>query len=387
MLVVAAALGAGSLGDKRPAGCASRHSCVGLRLPAPITIVAGRVLGSVAYRIGRDGSARRIPRIPSPVPPRADVFPATGTWFTFQHGHLVVGRGGKRLWRSHGEIARNQLGVIMANPGMVAFQHDHELYLAALGGAERPVASREMPLGWTRRGLYTYSYQGRRLLLRSDTGTLVKTIASRPLGSDYFVADGSLYFISRGVVMSAHGTRIRRLASLRSIGMSDAWFQPAGRLVQLQDNSRLVVLRPDGSVFAWTPLPREAGQIESISSSTVFVAPDASAIAFTATASATDSADAADRAYGTETVYLLRPGAHAAVPVRRERVAFNLCEGGARLQWHGKWLLYSNSEGNLAAIDASGAYHAIELGGLVRGLRGTRDGFSASWSGQLSSLW
>ena len=225
------------------------------------------------------------------------------------------------------------------------------------------------------------------MLLRSDAGRLVKTIVTRPFGSDYFVADGSLYFISRGVVMSARGTRIRRLTSLGSIRMSGPWFQPAGRLLQLQDNSRLVVLRPDGSVFAWTRLPREDGRVESISSSVVVEAPDASAVAFTAAASATSSPDGAQRAYGTETMYLLRPGARTAVPVHTERVGLNSCEGGASLQWYGRWLLYDNSEGNLAAIDTVGAYRAIELGGLVRGLPGTRDGFSTGWGGQPPGLW
>jgi hypothetical protein len=37
--------------------------------------------------------------------------------------------------------------------------------------------------------------------------------------------------------------------------------------------------------------------------------------------------------------------------VHTERVDFKVCERGASLHWHGEWLLYSNSEGNVAAID------------------------------------
>jgi hypothetical protein len=143
----------------------------------------------------------------------------------------------------------------------------------------------------------------------------------------------------------------------------------------------LVVLRPDGSVFAWTPLPRDDGQAESISSSLV-VAPDARAVAFTAAAGESNDPDAAHAAHGTETVYLLRPGAQTAVPLHTERVAFKVCERGASLQWHGRSLLYGNSEGNLAVIDPAGARHAIELGSLVRRLPGAREGFSATWSDQ-----
>ena len=280
-LAAVAAVAHGSVGDN-VAPCVGRLSCGGGRLPGVIVVAAADGRAAVSYRIDRDGRVRRIARRPSRLPPGAALFPASGTWFMIRHHHLVVGRGGTPLWRSHREMARNQLGVIMATSHMVAFQHDHKLYIATPGSAERPVANREMPLGWTRDGLYTYAYQGRRLLLRSDTGTLLTTIARRPFGSDYFVADGSLYFIVHGILMAARGARTQRLASLAGLGMADAWMQPVGgsRLVELQDNRRLEVLRPDGSVFASTPLPRAGRRSESISSALV-AAPDASAVAFT----------------------------------------------------------------------------------------------------------
>ncbi|MGI8712625.1 MAG: hypothetical protein ACR2NR_05450 [Solirubrobacteraceae bacterium] len=366
-----------------------------MRLPAPVTVAAGHVLGSVSYRIGRDGRVRRIPRIPSPFPRDAVLFPATGTWYTFRQGHLVVGRGSKPLWRSRGEIAPDhgsrgraapdQLGVMMASSQMVAFQHDHKLYLASLRSPERPVATREMPLGFTQGGLYTYRYRGRELLLRSDTGALLRTIARQPLGSDYFVAGGGLYFIVHGVLMGAHGPRTQQLASLTSLGMPNPWLQPVGRLLELQDNNRIVLLRPDGSEFASTPLPRHDGQPESISSSLV-VAPDASAVAFTGASGETNDPNAVQRAHGTETIYLLRAGANTATPVHTEQVAFKVCEREASLQWHRSWLLYSNSEGNLTAIDTTDAHHAIKLGSLVRRLPGTRNGFSANWTGRPARL-
>ncbi len=381
ILVVVAALAPGSLGDDATGGCAGRLSCRSVRLPAPITITSG----PVSYRIGRDGRVGRIPEIPSPLPRGAAVFPATGTWFVFRHGHLVVGRGRNLLWRSHGRMARAQLGLIMASSRMVAFQHDHKLYLAPLRAAERPVAGREMPLGWTHGGLYTYRYAGRQLLLRGDTGALLKVIARRPLGSDYFVAGGRLYFVVHGVLMSARGPRIQRLASLAELRMSDAWLQPMGRLLELQDNRRLMVLRSDGSVFAWTPLPRGDRQTEGISSRLV-LSPDASAVALTAASGETGGPASAQRAHGTETAYLLRAGARTATPVHTEHVAFGPCERGASLQWHGKWLLYGNSEGNLAVIDTTGARRAVELGRLVSRLPGTRNGVSAYWSGRPPEL-
>ncbi len=374
ILVAVGALGPGSL----PGGAtrASRLACVGVHLPAPVTITTGRI----SFRIARDCRIRRTRNARSSFPRAAAWFPSTGTWYEIQHGHLVVGRGRTSLWRSHGEIAsRDQLGVIIASSHMVAFQHDHKLYLVRLRGAERPVAKREMPLGWTSGGLYTYRYGDRQLLLRSDSGALVKTIARHPLGSDYFVAGGRLYFIVHGVLMSARGPRIRRLGSLASLRMPDPWLQPVGRLLELEDNSRLVVLRSNGSLFAWAPLPRDDGHPESLSSSLI-VAPDASALAFTAAAGESDNPDAAQRAHGTETVYVLWAGAQTATAVHTERVAFRACARGASVQWHRKWLLYSTSEGNLAAIDTTGAHRAIELSSLARSLPGTREGSTAYWA-------
>jgi hypothetical protein len=387
ILVGVAVLAPRSVGESETPACADGFSCVGVRLPAPITIAAGRVIGSVMLRIGRHGRVRRILGAQRPIPREAVWFSGTGTWFMFRRGHLVVGHGRRPLWRSREGIAASELGVIMASSHTVAFQHDHKLYLAPLTGAERLVAHRELPLGWTPGGLYTYRYHGRELLLRSATGRLLKVIARDPLGSDYQVASGRLYFISRGVLMSAYGAHTGRLVSLASLGLSaDSWLQPLGRLVELLDNNRLVVLRPDGSQFAWTHLPRSQGAPESISSSLV-VAPQASAVAFTAAAGESNDPTAAQPGRGTETVYLLRPGARLATTVHSEQVDFKICERGASLQWHANWLLYSNSEGHLVAIDTTDARRSVELTRTVRRLAGTQGSFSAHWSGQQPELW
>ena len=295
-LVGVGGLAVGSLGANATGTCASQLSCVGVRLAAPIAITTG----GVSFLVGRDGRVRRVPGSRSPYPRDAAWLPGTGVWFRIQHRHLVVGRAGRTLWRSHGEIASASL--------------------------------------------YTYRYQGRKLLLRSSTGTLVKVIARGPPVSDYDVANGSLFFISGGFVMRARGARVQRLASLSGLGLSaDPFLQPIGRLLALEDGHRLVVLHTDGTVFAWTPLPRSDGQPETISSSLV-TAPRASAIAFAAASGQTADPDAARRSSGTETVYLLRPGAHTAMPVHRERVTFTPWERGAGLEWHGRWLLYSATE-------------------------------------------
>jgi hypothetical protein len=190
---------------------------------------------------------------------------------------------------------------------------------------------------------------------------VLSVISPLPFHADPFVAHGSLYFVVRGVLMKARGARVRRIASLASLGMPrDTWVQPMGGLLVLQDNRRLIVLNPGGSVFAWTPLPRRNGETESISSSLVADA-RGNAVAFTATYGQSDDPNAAARARGVETVYLLREGARAAVPVHTQDVRFRVCERGAGVQWNGRWLRYDNSEGNLVMIDTAGTHRAIDL--------------------------
>ncbi len=385
-LIGVAVLGAGSLGESATRACPGPLPCLGVRLPAPITVEAGRVLGADTFRIGRDGRVRRTASPSSPFPGGAAWFPGTGTWYLIRRGHLVVGRGRKPVWRSHGEIAANQLGVIAASSHAVAFQHDHKLYLARQGGAERAIAPRELPLGWTTGGLFTYRYQGRQLLLRSDSGALVKVIARRPLGSDYFVTNGTLYFITGGVLMSAHGTRVVALASLSRLGLTAGpWLQPLGRLLELSDNHRLVVVRRDGSIFGTTQLPIGHDRSANLSSSLV-VSPRLAAVAFT-TAPVGTGDSRTGRSSGTEITYVLRAGADTAIPVHRETVQFAVCEGGASLEWLGKWLLYSNTVGRLAAIDTTAPHDSIELRTLVKSLPGTRSSFTAYWGDKPPSDW
>ena len=353
LVAVITALTLAFTGEDAAGTCPLSVRCVAQRLPAPITIAAGQV----AYRIARDGRVSRATPARSPYPRDAAWFPGTDTWYRIEHGHLVVGRARKLLWRSHEDIAANRLGLIAAGPNAVAFQHDHALYIAPLGGVERPVASRELPLGWTIGGLYTYSYPRRELLLRADAGTLLTTIGPRPLEYQFDLETGNLYFLTHGVLIGARGTRTWRLASLRSLGMSaNTWLEPLGRLIELMDDHRLVLLRPDGSLFASTSV----GHLDRISS---FLAtgPGASAVAFTALTGSTRHPNA-------ENVYLLRAGAHAAIEVHSQPGSFGGCAHWASVAWHGTWLLYSDNDGELAAIDTAGAHHAIGLNGLARRL-------------------
>ena len=367
-----AALVPGSVGQATQV-CPGQRPCATVRLPASITIAAGRV----TYRIEVYGRVRRAPAPANPYPHGASWFPGTDTWYLLRAHQLVVGSARKALWRSRLRIpSRWRLGVIAAGSRAVAFQFEHRLYVASLGGAEHPVAHRELPLGWTAAGLYSYAYQGRRLLLRSDTGRLEKVIAR--LATDYIVANGNLYFFKRGVLWSAHGVRTERLASLRRLGLSaNSWLQPLGWFLELEDAHRLVVLRDDGAAFASARLPDGRDTDVNLVGSPA-VSPRAGLLAF----ATVTGQSAPSSSLGAEIVYVLRSGTQTAIPVHTETGSFGGCARWVTLQWQGKWLLYSSNQGNLAVIDSSGTQHAVGLTTFARHLTGARTEVSAYWTGQ-----
>ena len=373
-VVLSAALISSLAGQIAAGNCSGPPSCRSIRVPAAIVVTRGQA----RYRIARDGAVTRLAHARSPFPRGAALFPASGTWFLFSRRHLVVGRGARRLWRSREKIAASRLGVVIAGADGVAFQHEHRLYLASYGSSERSVAPRELPLGFVRGGLYTYSYVRRAVLLRTSTGTLETVIARRPQEYVYDGSDGgTMYLFVRGALFSAHGSQIRRMASLRGLGLSaDSFLQPLGSLIQLEDNRRLVVLEPDGSKFASTPLPRHDAQTGN-PSSPLAVSPSGRAVAFTADFAPTGASHSNDR----EVVYVLRAGSRAATALRTEYGPFGVCSQAANLEWHGSWLLYSNSGGNLAVIDTARDHRAIELDDLLGHRPGASVAFAAQWAG------
>jgi hypothetical protein len=162
-----------------------------------------------------------------------------------------------------------------------------------------------------------------------------------------------VYLILDGELMRARGAPAKKVVSLAALGMSaDSWLQAVGTLLELQDNRRLTVLRPDGSVFASTALPRRHGEPGTMSSSLV-LDPHRHAVAFTVAYGESTDPRAATRAHGHETLYLLRDGARTAAAVHTENVRFRVCERGAVVHWRGSWLLYENSEGDRALVHAA----------------------------------
>jgi hypothetical protein len=288
------------------------------------------------------------------------------------------------LWRSHGVLGSEyRLGLVVIGSGHVAFSYAGVLYLASLDGAEQVVARGEYPLGWTPGGLFTYRQRGRLILLRSLTGRLLATVARRPEQFPSVLLGGRLYFLRDGALMVVRGKQVRRLVRLSSLKFGtgpNVSLQLIGRLLELQDAHHLVLLEPGGSEFARTNLPRRHGRAGTESSSPIENR-SGTAVAFTVAFGQTGSADVLHPADGQEVVYLLRSGARSATPVHTERIrSFAVCERGAELQWHGSWILYTATEGNIAVVDSAAPHRAVELGRAIHRLLGGSPAFSAYWS-------
>jgi hypothetical protein len=386
--VVALAVTLGSLalapagGDAtapHPRGPDSPHA--GALLPAPVTITEG----PATFRIAPDGRLRRAAATPLPFPRDAAWFPAGDAWFAIRHRHLVIGRWRSTLWRSREAFpAHFSLDVVIVQGRTIAFSYGvgagQRLYTARVGAPERLAARGEFPLGWTAGGFFTYRFSGQALRLRSDAGALRDTVVHRPLEYAYDGSSKRLYFVAGGTLMRATGPAVTPVISLARIGLaatSSLMTQPLGGLLELLEGRRLIVLRPDGSVFAQALVPR--GQDVD---SQIAVAPNRRAIAFTTSHQVRAAQPDHDPARGTvdrETVYVLRAGVRTPVAVHSERVQFAPCLGGASVEWHGSWLLFGAGEGSLAAIDTDGEPRVVELSPLTRNLPGADAGFSANW--------
>lgn len=361
-----------------PRACNAPVRGVPFALPAPLTIhtSCGR------FRIARDGTVSRLPSAPPPPRLLHSVW-ASGVWAGSAQGHLVVGRSDHVLWRSRGRFRHEyEVDVLTVGPRSLAFLYGMrktELYVARLDGAERRVAQRELPLGWTRAGLYTR--RGETLLLRSAAGDLRATIARDVTHAAYDPLHHTVWFVVRERLFRAEGTRVRLLAKVAQLDLTAGralQLQPLGRLLALQDPRRLVVLRSNGTVFATTHVPRSP---RNLVTGQPTAAPNGTAVAF-AVQHPDHRIESQVHERGVETVYLLRPGARTAVAVHSQHTWFNVCGHSASLVWHGRWLLYTASEGSTAVIDTQNG-RTLGLGFLVRRL----PGFSRDDSGSFSVHW
>lgn len=345
--------------------------------PVVVTTDCGR------FALGTSGRVRYLGRRRLPVPQDVVWYPDL-SWYRLDRGRLVVGRGRRTLWRSSGRFgSRYGMGALALSPTRIAFSYARRpddwkrpvLYLARRGGAEWPVARGETPLGWTAAGrLLTWGGSGT-VRVRDGGGRLLRTLAH---GVHTFVFDRpskTLFFLAQGRLFRFDGRGLGTLVRLKSVGLgAPVTIEPFDGFVTVRGVHRLLVVRAGGGVVSSMRLPHLPLRTDTVSAVAV---DSAGELAFTATRGNT-----AYGSTGVETVYLLDPGASRARPLYRERVEFAVCERAAALSWRGRFLLYSNSEGNAAVVATSGRRATIDLSRTTRELPGLENkSFQASWVG------
>jgi hypothetical protein len=320
----------------------------------------------------------------SPVPPVArGYWPQDLAWYGLAHGHVLIGRGMKQLWRSHDTYIRGRyidIGAVVLGRGVLAFSYyvgrQSRVLTARYGGRERLVARGEVPLLFAGSGrLVTWRDRGGALVLRGAGGEPLRTLATKAADPQVDRANRVLFFRSAGQLFAFDGVRVRPLAPLRELGMTGVpTVEPLGGLVAVHDRRRLVVMGYEGRRFASVSLPRSRHRADGVSS------PVASNGARTAVAFSVTSGNRL-----RETVYLLVKGNSRAEPLFAEKlVGGNGCGGSDWLAWQGKWLLYANGGQQAAVIDSSGQAPAIDLSKVIAQLPGIRtDGegaFNVEWA-------
>ena len=368
----------GASADGKCAG-ALPQALAGLPATVVVTTDCGR------FRLAPGRNAVYIGPWKSPVPSAARGYWMDLTWYGRSHGHLLIGRGMERLWRSHNTYRgpiNSDLGAVALGRKALAFGFFRgrrpDLYVARYGGRERLAARGESPLGFVPSGaLVTLEDKSQALVLRSDSGRLERLIAPHVIEPQRDLHSGMLVYRVRHRLFVFDGTHPRQIAGLRRLGIRGTpQIEPLGRLVAVHDQRRLVVVAYDGRLRASTALPTRPKRADMVSSS-VEANQAGTAVAFTAT-----KGNTAYGSSGRETVYVLGAGDRQARPVLTEQVTFKVCERMASLAWRGRWLLYGNSERQAAIVDISGERPALDLSEVIARLPATSrdDGrFDVAW--------
>jgi hypothetical protein len=343
----------------------------GAQVPAPIVVTTrcGRFRLQPKRGVIYKG-ARTLPV------PRGANYWADLTWYRFSRHHLLIGRGLRQLWRSHGTYRSTypyDIGRVALGPSELAFSYSDRLYVARYRGREHVVARGESPVAFLMGKLLTWRTRGF-ALVRRGAGRVVVPHAVDP---EWDRAGGMVVFRTGRRLRAFDGAKVHELGNRYELGVrGNPVVELLGGLVSMHDTRRLVVLDYDSRLVASAPLPPRPKRVDGVSSAVVANA-DGTAFAFTAT-----QGNTAYGSKGSETVYVLPAGGHAVKRVFTENLKFDACGRMAWLAWHGRWLLYANPELRAAVVDPTGQAAPADLTRVIGGLPGIRrDGpFDIAWA-------
>jgi len=339
-------------------------------LPAPVSLVT-RCAG---FQLDPDGSVRPNGRgLFSNRKPRPEISFGDGVSWRLVDGHLSAHRGGVRLWRSSRRYLRLfDLQGTAVGANAVAYIYRSRLFVATRRTAERIVGRNERPIGWSRHGLFFtrrgLGDGGGDVLLRANDGTFLAVVQRKARVVGFDAVTQTLLTVTRDArVERFDGRSTTSLMRLRDLQLPVwTWAEPlTGGLIGLTAKRRVAILRANGSLFASASFPR-GRRCNAAGNSGLVADPSGRAVALTLTEGNTGYASR-----GAEWVLLVREGDRAVRVRHRERLRFAVCERWTTLEWHGRWLLYSSTEGRAVAVDTS-RRRVIDLTSFVSRLPGAQ---------------
>ncbi len=277
------------------------------------------------------------------------------------------------LWRSSGAYY-NTGGDSAFGPHLFAFAAYYRgIYLTDLHHPERlAVHGRGLyPIGFTGGGDLMVAGSGHPISVIGADGRLLRRYSYRPRGGfawDY--QTDTLYFVQPdGMLAAAHGAHLRILRRLTGID-GQIGFTPPGLLV-FNGQRSIAVTSLDGKLIARDRWPRTP--VDNLDSG-LSVSPDGRAFAFRLT----DSHPGAHQ--GEAVVYVLHAGQSHARAIYRHHLGASGCVVSAGMEWHGRYLLYSSTDGHQALLDTRGG-RQISLRPLLHRMpqRGRSQTYNVNW--------
>jgi hypothetical protein len=230
-------------------------------------------------------------------------------------------------------------------PHLFAFDdYYHGIFLTDLRHPERMVMRGRglSPIGFTRGGDLLISMRGYSIAVVAPDGRLLRRFSYS--GRDSFTWDehtDTLYFVRPdGMLAAAHGAHVRLIHRLAGIE-GEIWFTPP-RLLVFNGRRSVTITNLNGKLIARDQWP---GTRTDNFASGLSISPNGRTFAFRLS-----NARPGAR-HGEAVVYVLHAGQSHARAIYRQHLGPSGCAVGAGMEWHGRYLLYSSTDGQQAVLD------------------------------------
>lgn len=305
----------------------------------------------------------------------------SGRFILFRLRRTPAGRLTRTIvWRSSGGYyntgEENAFG-----PHLFAFAAYYRgMYLTDLRHPERLVVRGRglYPIGFTGNGELMIAGSGHPISVVAPDGRLLRRYSYRPRGGfawDY--QSDTLYFVRRdGMLAAAQGAHLHVLRRLTGIEGQIGYMAPG--LLVFNGQRSVTITSLAGKLIAQDRWPRTP--LDNFDSG-LSVSPNGRTFAFRLT-------DAYPGArHGEAIVYVLHAGQSRARAIYRQTLGQSGCAVGAGMEWHGRYLLYSSTDGHQAVLDTRGGRQTSLMPLLARlPQRGRSQTYNVYWRSDLARV-